>query len=62
VKAFLAKLMAVMTMQVLISTRALLVYGVVLLLSSVVFDSVGLAILGGFLIYYSRSEEQKPIA
>ena len=60
-KAFLAKIMAVLTMQALMSTRALLVYGVVLLLGAVVFDSVGLAILGGFLIYYSRSEE-RPIA
>lgn len=59
-RAFLAKVIAVASLQVLFSTKALRFYGCFLLLVGVVLSNVAIALLGGFLIYYSRNEE--PIA
>jgi hypothetical protein len=60
-KAFIAKVFAIMSLQVLFSTKALRFYGCFLLLVGVVLSNVAIALLGGFLIYYARNEEQ-PIA
>lgn len=60
-KSIIAKIFATLTLQVLFSTKALRFYGCGLLLIGVVFGDVAIALLGGFLLYYSRNEEQ-PIA
>lgn len=60
-KLFLMRLMAAGSLSVLFSNKALRFYGCGLLLLAVFFSNVALALLGGFMIYYSARNEDQPI-